>query len=136
MHMFEELETLLPITSNLKEMHAQREQLATRNFLASLKLEFGVGRSQILTRLESLAWKDVYFKLLCVAWDVSKGNVILGESLVLPGYRGDSIRGGCGSAKSARNGGISGGIARSYLQNPHNNIKCLCCLQGNCISLE
>ena len=54
--MYEELNAVLPITSNVREMQGQREQLAIMSFFAGLKPEYDVVRSQILggERLSSL----------------------------------------------------------------------------------
>ena len=62
--MFKQLNILLPIIINVKEMCVQREQLVVMSFLVGLKLEFGAIRSQIFIGMETLTLK---VKLLYVA---------------------------------------------------------------------
>ena len=58
--MYEELNALLPISSNAEQMQLQREQLAVMNFIGGLGLAYDTVRSQILGGETITSLRDTY----------------------------------------------------------------------------
>ncbi|GAA0138699.1 hypothetical protein LIER_34969 [Lithospermum erythrorhizon] len=57
---YEELNKLMPFSSNIKVQQQQREQMAVMSFLARLPPEFESSKSQILTSYEEFSLADVF----------------------------------------------------------------------------
>lgn len=61
---YEELNTLLPFSTDIKVQQTQREQMAIMSFLAALPSEFETAKSQILSSSEITSLKDVFSRVL------------------------------------------------------------------------
>ncbi|KAH0729129.1 hypothetical protein KY289_000317 [Solanum tuberosum] len=61
---YEELNVLLPFSTDIKVQQAQREQMAIMSFLAGLPSEFETAKSQILSSSEITSLKDVFSRVL------------------------------------------------------------------------
>ncbi|KAH0700947.1 hypothetical protein KY284_015162 [Solanum tuberosum] len=61
---YEELNVLLPFSTDIKVQQAQREQMAIMSFLAGLPSEFETAKSQILFSSEITSLKDVFSRVL------------------------------------------------------------------------
>lgn len=62
---YEELNMLLPVSTDIKVQQAQREQMAIMSFLAGLPSEFETAKSQILSNSVITSLKDVFSWVLC-----------------------------------------------------------------------
>ncbi|KAH0713023.1 hypothetical protein KY289_008982 [Solanum tuberosum] len=61
---YEELNVLLPFSTDIKVQQAQREQMAIMGFLAGLPSEFETAKSHILSSSEISSLKDVFSRVL------------------------------------------------------------------------
>ncbi|OIT27486.1 hypothetical protein A4A49_55574, partial [Nicotiana attenuata] len=61
---YEELNVLLPFSTDIKVQQAQREQMAIMSFLAGLPSEFEIAKSQILSSSNITSLKDVFSRVL------------------------------------------------------------------------
>ncbi|KAH0685468.1 hypothetical protein KY290_016738 [Solanum tuberosum] len=61
---YEELNVLLPFSTDVKVQQAQREQMAIMSFLTGLPFEFETAKSQILSSSENTSLNDVFSRVL------------------------------------------------------------------------
>ncbi|KAM7509738.1 hypothetical protein LguiB_008613 [Lonicera macranthoides] len=136
---YEELNMLLPYSSDVKVQQSQREQMAIMSFLAGLPAEFETAKNQILSSPEISSLQEVYSRVLrtegvspvqtpLVPFNsalVSKNNE---SELGRLQYRGGNQGGGSNSnnfhtrahdsGTSVTRGQGSGGIVCHYCHNP------------------
>ncbi len=106
---FKELNALLPISSDVQEMHRQREHLVIMTFLAGLKPEFEPVRAQILGGVELPSLPEVYSRLSRSFAKESPTNYSSDRSVLAvqsnPQARsGSQVRGGLGGSRVGRGG--------------------------------
>ena len=61
---YEELNTLLPFSLDVKVQQAQREKMATMGFLAALPLEYDFVKGQIFSSLEISSFQETFSRIL------------------------------------------------------------------------
>ncbi|XP_056159617.1 uncharacterized protein LOC115679796 [Syzygium oleosum] len=113
--MYEEFNHLLPITSDVKTMQEQREQLAVMGFLGALGPEFDAVRSQILGGNNVPSLTETFSRVLRVSRESSKDISPTGDSsaLAVQGNRGGGQgRGGGRSGRGFNSGGSGRGFNR------------------------
>ena len=62
---YEELNVLLPFSTDIKAQQTQREKMAVMSFLAGLPSEFEIAKSQILSNSEIGSLQEVFSRILC-----------------------------------------------------------------------
>lgn len=99
---------MLPITSYVKEMQAQWEQLVVMCFLPGVHDKSIAPWSQILTGSGTLTLKEVYPRHLWVACELSKSHPMAStksSALVGSNFKVGSSCGGRGGTCDGRSGG-------------------------------
>ncbi|KAI3417749.1 FAD-binding PCMH-type domain-containing protein [Psidium guajava] len=122
--MYEELNALLPISSDAEQMRLQREQLVVMNFLGGLGPAYDAVRSQILGGQTIASLRDTYARVLRVSRGSSQNTAtVVNSSALVSQYRtgggraDEGNRGGYNS-RGGRGGrdGRSAGIGRGQGQ--------------------
>ena len=62
---YEELDTLLPFSPDVKVQQAQREKMVVMGFLVALPLEYDSVKAQILASLEISSFQETFSRILC-----------------------------------------------------------------------
>ena len=63
---YEELNTLLPFSPDVKVQQAQREKMAVMGFLAAFRLEYVSVKAQILANPEILSFQETFSRILYI----------------------------------------------------------------------
>jgi hypothetical protein len=80
---YEELNSLLPFSTDVKTQQSQHEQMAVMSFLAGLPPEFDAARTQILSSLEITTLRDTFTRILRL--EGSPSAPIVTSALVIRG---------------------------------------------------
>ena len=104
--MYEELNTLLPISADVKKMQKQREQIAVMSFLTGLRPEFDSLRSQFLNESDIPSLQDTFARVLRNE-TVEPSHVSAPNSALIS--RGGSRGGFRGGFRGGSRGGSRGG---------------------------
>ncbi|GAV65031.1 hypothetical protein CFOL_v3_08546 [Cephalotus follicularis] len=111
--MYKELNALMPITGDVKQMQVQKEQLAVMGFLGGLGPEYESVRSHILGVVEVASLADTFSRVLRVSHETTRDLVVQGDTMDKPALAAQSTRsGGCAMTKftrGARGSGARGG---------------------------
>ncbi|KAG8640957.1 hypothetical protein MANES_13G089260v8 [Manihot esculenta] len=68
---YEELNVLMPFSTDVKTQQARREQMTVMSFLAGLSLEFDSAKSQIFSDFEISSLHDVFIRVLRIESPIS-----------------------------------------------------------------
>ena len=129
---YEELNMLLPYSSDIKVQQSQQEQMAVMSFLAGLPSEFETAKNQILSSPEISSLKDVYSRVLRTEGTSSTQPIPHSGALVSrtndyetarSQYRSGSNGGGSNGNETRAHG--SGGVVCHYCHHP-GHLKCDC----------
>lgn len=114
---YEDLKTLLPLSTDVKVMQTQREQ-SVMSFLTGLRPEFEAIRSQILNESTIPSLHETFAKILRHADLQSPQTPPLNSALVSRGgFRGNFRGGYRGSNRGTSRGGRNNRAPDSHLQN-------------------
>ncbi|GAV66126.1 hypothetical protein CFOL_v3_09636 [Cephalotus follicularis] len=110
--LYEELNSLLSITTNVKQMQDQREQLAVMSFLGGFEPEHESIRSHILGGVEVASLADTFSRVLRVSRETTRGFHVHGNlgdkfALATQSTRG-GVRGGQSGSPRGGNFGSKG----------------------------
>ncbi|KAF7848452.1 hypothetical protein BT93_L1935 [Corymbia citriodora subsp. variegata] len=103
--MYEELNALLPISTNVQQMRLQREQLAVMGFLGGLGSEYEAVRSQILGGETIASLPDTFARVLRVSREPSQDTTSMAHNSALVSQSRTS---GSGRSDGGNRGGYSG----------------------------
>jgi len=123
----EELNSLLPFSTDVKTQQSQREQMAVMSFLAGLPPEFDAARTQIISSPEITTLRDTFTRIL--RSEGSRSTPIVTSALVSRGTSNEAGRGSRDSRGSRKNTGFQGswsggGLGRNV---GHNKPVCYYC---------
>ncbi|GAV68739.1 UBN2_3 domain-containing protein [Cephalotus follicularis] len=108
-NMYEELNALMPITGDVKQMQAQKEQLAVMGFLGGLRPEYESVHSQILGGVEVASFADTFSRVLRVSRETTRDLVVHGDTVDKSALVAQSTRSsGRGMTDFTRGGRSSG----------------------------
>ncbi|KAL3537868.1 hypothetical protein ACH5RR_001234 [Cinchona calisaya] len=121
---YEELNTLIPLSADVKTQQSHREQMAVMSFLAGLPSEFDATRTQILSSLEIVSLCDTFTRVLRV--EGSRPSLpSITSALVSRGTLNEASR---GKSNGSRNGhDFQGGGIASHGQHDQNQRVCYHC---------
>jgi len=125
---YEELNSLLPFSTDVKTQQSQREQMAVMSFLAGLPPEFDAARTQILSSPEITTLRDTFTRIFLRS-EGSRSAPIITSALMSRGTSNEVGRGSRDSRGSRKNTGFQGswsggGLGRNA---GHNKPVCYYC---------
>ncbi|GKC31170.1 retrovirus-related pol polyprotein from transposon TNT 1-94, partial [Tanacetum coccineum] len=125
--MYEELNTLLPISADVNKMQKQMEQIVVMSFLIGLRPEFDYLRSQFLNESEIPSLQDTFARVLRNE-TVEHSHVSAPNSafIIRGGSRGGFRGGSCGGSRVGSRGGHNDRVVDSG-GSSYDNIECYYC---------
>ncbi|KAK6118867.1 hypothetical protein DH2020_047387 [Rehmannia glutinosa] len=126
---FEELNSLLPLSADVKVMQQQREQIAVMSFLIGLRLEFATFKSQLLSESVIPSLQEIFSRFLRTedirpSHPTPQNSALISRGSTRGGFRGGSRR---GSRGGNRGGSRGGSTSRGSRTSESGEVECFYC---------